>query len=820
MGSVGRLPAIAVLAGAVCGFLPLFESSALRWPLPFLGAIAWTAWWNGRGRMTVVAVAVAFCWAAALLAADARDRALNTPLRALLEREVGGFALETPGPGARHDPLPVRARLLEDASQGNDVTTLRVAVTSARVRGVWHPAGGDVSLTVGGAIAPERAGEWRAGRRVEASVTFRRPARYLNEGVPDFEHDLALNGTTLFGSVKSGLLVDVRERGSGVEEAAASIRRHVRRSVERWVARHDVVSAAIVTAVLVGDRTGLPEEIRLRLQAAGTYHVIAISGGNIAILAGLVLATLFVCGVTGRPAALVTLLVLVAYAQVVTAGASVWRATLMAALYLTARMLDHRSLPWHALAVAAAVIVCVRPLDVLDAGFILTFGATAALLEGARRVAPFGKVQGRPVTSRRRVVGWLVASLIASLAVEVALLPVGAWTFSRVTSAGLLLNLAAVPLMALVQIGGIVVSCLDEVETIAAPAGWMAHAAASGLVGSARLVDLAPWLAARVPAPSLVLVAAYYLGLAVALLAHGVGRVCGIGVLLASAVAIVTGQPAGWLSAAHDPGGLRITFFDVGQGDATLVRFPDRSNVLVDAGGIPFGNSSFDVGSRVLSPALWARGVRALDALLLTHGDPDHIGGARAIVGDFAPAAVWAGIPGAQYLPLQEVLREARASGAQVERRQAGEERRIGGVRVRVLHPPLPDWERQRVRNDDSVVLELLYGDVAVLLPGDVGAGVERSILSRLTLARHRILKVAHHGSRTSTSRELLEYWRPRTAIVSAGRGNTFGHPAPEVLRRLESIGAAIYRTDRDGQVTVETDGIDVRVRTYVGGTR
>jgi competence protein ComEC len=807
MASVGLLPALALLAGAACG---LFSPDA--WPpklaLIPLAIAGWIAWWGGRGRMTAAALAVAFVCAAAVLAADARDRALRTPLRTLLDREVGGFALETPGPGARHDPLPVRARLLDDASQRNDFTTLHAAVTSVRLRGVWHQTSGNVSLTVGGIIGPEHAGEWRAGRGVEASVTFRRPARYLNEGVPDFERDLALNGTTLFGSVKSGLLVDVREYGSGIEETAASIRRHVRRSVERWVTRHDTISAAIVTAVLVGDRTGLPEEIRLRLQAAGTYHVIAISGGNIAILAALILAMLLVCGVTGRPAALVTLLLLIAYAQVVTAGASVWRATLMAVLYLGARLLDHRSPPWHALATSAAVVVCARPLDVRDAGFILTFGATAALLEGARRVAP--------TTRRHRVGGWLIASLAASLAAEVALLPVSAWTFSRVTSAGLLLNLAAVPLMALVQVGGIVASCLDGVETIAAPAGWIAHAAASGLVGSARLVDAAPWLAARVPAPSLVLMAAYYAGLAVALLGHGTRRACGLAMLLASTTAIVSGQPAGWLRAAQDPGGLRVTSFDVGQGDATLVQFPDRSSVLVDTGGMPFGNSSVDVGRRVLSPALWARGVRALDTVLLTHGDPDHIGGARSIIDDFAPAQVWEGVPVGRHVPLQEVLHRAREQGAQVERRQAGEEMWIGGVRVRMLHPPPPDWERQRVRNDDSVVMELLYGDVAVLLLGDVGAGIERSILSRLTPARRRILKVGHHGSRTSTSRELLEHWRPQIAIVSAGRGNTFGHPAPEVLRRLESIGATIYRTDLDGQVTVHTDGRDVDVRTYV----
>ena len=206
--------------------------------------------------------------------------------------------------------------------------------------------------------------------------------------------------------------------------------------------------------------------------------------------------------------------------------------------------------------------------------------------------------------------------------------------------------------------------------------------------------------------------------------------------------------------------------------------------------------------------------------MLLTHGDPDHIGGARAIINDFGPDRVWEGVPVARHARLQEVLDEARESGARVEQRRAGEETRRGGALVRVLHPPLPDWERPRVRNDDSVVLELVYGDVAVLLLGDVGAGIERSILLRLTPARRRILKVAHHGSRTSTSRELLEHWRPQIAIISAGRGNTFGHPAPDVLRRLEDIGAVIYRTDLDGQVTIETDGTDVRVRTYVGGLR
>jgi competence protein ComEC len=150
--------------------------------------------------------------------------------------------------------------------------------------------------------------------------------------------------------------------------------------------------------------------------------------------------------------------------------------------------------------------------------------------------------------------------------------------------------------------------------------------------------------------------------------------------------------------------------------------------------------------------------------------------------------------------------------------RRTGESLQFGNARLRVLHPPEPDWERPRIRNDDSVVLEVACGDVALLLTGDVSAEVERTIAPQLTPARTRILKVAHHGSRTSSSVALLEAWRPHIALISAGRGNTFGHPTPEVIQRLESIGARIYRTDLDGEITLESDCRSVVVRTFTNG--
>jgi competence protein ComEC len=201
----------------------------------------------------------------------------------------------------------------------------------------------------------------------------------------------------------------------------------------------------------------------------------------------------------------------------------------------------------------------------------------------------------------------------------------------------------------------------------------------------------------------------------------------------------------------------------------------------------------------------------------VTHGDPDHVGGAAAILSDFTPRVVWWGTPVPPHQPSREFLAMAAGQGSVVAFRRAGEQIDAGSARIHVLHPSPPEWERQKVRNDDSVVLEVVYHDVALLLTGDISAEIERLIAPQLTPARVRVLKVAHHGSRTSSSPALLESWRPQIALISCGRGNTFGHPAPEVLERLESIGARVYRTDRDGEITLESDGGSVSVRTFTG---
>ena len=189
------------------------------------------------------------------------------------------------------------------------------------------------------------------------------------------------------------------------------------------------------------------------------------------------------------------------------------------------------------------------------------------------------------------------------------------------------------------------------------------------------------------------------------------------------------------LIASRGDGRLHVTFIDVGQGDAAFVRFPRGATLLVDAGGLS-GSSTFDIGDRVVAPVLRDAGVRRLDVLALTHGDPDHIGGAASIMREFRPREAWEGIPVPRFEPLRALRDEAQQRGVRWANVTAGDRIVVDDVEVAVRHPPAADWERQRVRNDDSIVLELRWRDVSVLLTGDIGKAVEKTLAA--TFRRRR----------------------------------------------------------------------------------
>ena len=802
MWSPALVPALALAAGCALGLLAVpVPAAALAVSVGAAFAGATLAFAAARPRVFLALVVVTFALCGLGLAVHEDRRARCPPL---LDAWRGG------GTG---DRLVLEGTLREDAALWGDAVGLSLAVDRVGGGEASRETRGGVRLTVSGALAAERADAWRAGRRLHLTAGLREPTRYRDPGVRDARVTLARRGTILTGGVKSAGLVDDVAPGSAAHEAAAAIRRRTRLAVGRHVGSRSPRSAAIIVAILIGDRAGLDEEVERRLQEAGTYHVIAISGGNIAILAALAVVVLRSIRIGRRATSLAVIALLVTYAFVVGAEPSVTRATAMAVLYLGARLADLKTGPVNTLAASAALLLAASPCSAGEVGFALTYGATLGILVGAR-------VAG----SGRRVPWWASAPLgllLASASAELALLPVSAWAFSRVTFAGLVLNFAAIPLMTVAQVAGMAVVPLDAAWPGAASiAGLAAHLAAEGLVRSADLVALAPWLSYRLPPPHAVVILTYYLSWAAWLLPPGAGSAARASwrrrrfalLAICGSLAWILVEPRTLLWPGVS-GRLRVAVLDVGHADAILVQLPDRRSLLVDTGGALTGGS-FDVGGRVVAPALWALGTRRLDALVLTHGDPDHVGGAASVIRDFRPREVWEGIPVPPLARMQAVRRGAEAAGARWRTTMAGEQMAFGAVSLGVWHPPPPEWERQRVRNDDSLVLELRYGDVSVVLPGDIGRDVERSLAPRLLPSPFRVLKVPHHGSATSSSDEFLEALAPRVAILSAGGGTRV---SDAVLQRYAEHGVPLFRTDHDGAVTLTTDGHAVTIETHTG---
>jgi competence protein ComEC len=548
-----------------------------------------------------------------------------------------------------------------------------------------------------------------------------------------------------------------------------------------------------------------------------------ICGVKIAILTFVHMVRLWTLGLRPVYAAAIAIAALLFYAEVASGGASVARAVTAACIFLASRIIDHRGPALNALGVAAVGSLAISPLAAFDAGFLLSFGATLGILLGAPRLFRWRAIsprrRGNPVLHMRAIYAvsrGLAGLLAATICAEIALAPAGAMLFSRITLAGLALNFIAIPLMTVAQIAGLIVLATASIEPAAASwSGYVAHLAATNLVRSAALVDLAPWLSRDVPPPAWWLVAAYY-ACCLLMLTGRRARLAAVGVAVSGG--LMFAAPAATTNSGVTPaarGVLRVMFLDVGQGDATVARMPDGRVLLIDAGGLP--GSAFDIGDRVVGAALRALGIRAVDTLVLTHGDPDHIGGAASILKRFSPRVVWEGAPVPPHAGLRDLAARAAAAGASWRTVQAGDRESAGGVTITVLHPPPPEWERQRVRNEDSVVIELRFGDVSIVLPGDIGREAETLITPKLRTARLTIVKAPHHGSATSSTDAFIRALRPSAVLFSAGRGNRFGHPAPMVVSRYRSAHALVFRTDQDGAVVLDTDGKTIELSTWSG---
>ena len=512
---------------------------------------------------------------------------------------------------------------------------------------------------------------------------------------------------------------------------------------------------------------------------------------HVAVVAGLLLWLTALARASPRAAAVVVVIGLLAYASFVGGAVPVRRAALVAIVVVLGRALELDADIANLLGLAALVLLTIQPSAIGSISFQLSFAATlgiATLTPSLLRLLP-------------RLPLRLDVALAASAAAQMSLLPLLLLHFNRLAPAGLLVNVVAAPLAATAMVAGF--ACVLAGAFGAAGVGLLgavAWLAADLLIACARAVSAIGWLDVRLPHPSLTTTAAYYAGIALAL--RGVRcRALGVGLLMASMATIV------WVRRPLGDGRLHLTALDVGQGDALVIRSLNGRTAIVDVGP---ATRWFDAGERVVAPYLWALGVRRVDFLVLTHPHGDHVGGAGFLLDHFDVREVWEGYAAPESSVYRRLERSVSRNGVRRLAVGRGVRRLWDGVSIEVLSPGPRSGPARSVVNDDSLVLRLQLGATRILLPGDISQVIE----AKLDPGRVAVLKLPHHGSRTSSSWPFVQTTAPRLAIATVGSRNPFSHPHPDVVGRYEAVGARLLRTDRDGAVMISTDGRRVWLRT------
>lgn len=615
--------------------------------------------------------------------------------------------------------------------------------------------------------------------------------------------------------MKKAVLLKKTSTYSGYHQAMLMVREKCRQILENTAGK----DAPVFEAIVLGEKTGLDPEIRMRYQLAGIVHILAISGLHISILGIGLYKLIKRVGFGIWPAGIFSLAVMLQYGMMTGGSVSTLRAVTMFLIAMGARITGRIYDMPSAVSVTAMMILAESPAYLLDSGFLLSFGCVLGICVASERICALAgaKRKGTKVFCES-VALWLVT------------LPVMLKFFGEASLAGLVLNLAVLPSVGVVLAGGVVAMILGFVSI---PTGRvMIFPARVLLFLYERLCELAgrsrwcTWIGGE---PEIWQITIYY-AILVAVLLIGqyikesdqtkisrkqhILRISGI-VLLILSILTLGKQSFRYPFKTQT---LQITCLDVGQGDGILIRTPDNKHYLIDGGS----SSQSELGRYCLLPALKSMGISCLDGIFISHTDKDHLSGVQELLeymekGLTTIRAAYLVLPGWTEPPeaWTDLASAAQKAGIKTVTGNAGNIIHSGAAAFEILWPE--STARGKDVNEEAMVMELTYGDFRMLFTGDIGADTEKKLLSAGCLNDIDCLKVGHHGSGYSSSEEFLKKVKPELSIISCSSTNTYGHPSPETVKRLKDCGSQIEYTMKNGAIILETNGKNLRIRRFCG---
>ncbi len=669
------------------------------------------------------------------------------------------------------------------------------------------------------------------GDRIRFASSLRRPANFNNPGGFDYQRYLATRKiwTTAFVNNPRTIIRVARRQGNVFRAWLETVRNHIRTFLDQ---HSTSTSGPILKALILGERGTIPEAVKEDFAISGAAHIMAISGLHLGIIAFFLFrAFLWMLRQSEKItlktnifklAALLTIPPIILYTLVAGARVTTVRATIMIIVYLISILMDRPRNLYHTLGLAALVITLIDPASVLEASFQLSFVAVLAILFLFPRLSRFFR-KDETLPSRGKgpahwFTSWSRDLLLVSFAAMIGTGPLIAYHFNRFSPMALITNFLVIPLLGFLAIPAALLSALLSFCSahLAIPflqiANWIVDLAVSMI----HILASLPGASFYVPTPTLLEIILFY-GF-IALVFH-VRHSVFYRIALAAILCFGTLDAGYWLLRIHFNQTLRITSLDVGQGDCALVEFPGGKRALIDGGG--FYDDSFDVGKNVIAPFLWKKKIQKIDFLVLTHPDPDHLNGLKFIARTFRVEEFWdSGLKSdsPSFGELMRIVGQKRIRPVSLFR--GDEPRTINGVIVQPLHPrketlQAHSWPPRSVTNNLSLVLKLVFGSQTFLFTGDIEKEAEADLIASGADLESRVIKVPHHGSLTSSTARFLSKVRPEIAVISARQTGMFRLPNEKVVERYEGLGCQVFRTDRHGAITMETDGQNLIIETF-----
>lgn len=560
----------------------------------------------------------------------------------------------------------------------------------------------------------------------------------------------------------------------------------------------------LLVGMLLGEKSFIPSHLKEIFAEAGIMHILAVSGLHVGIIAMALLALLSMLKLPKKFKLFILILILITYASITGFRPSVLRATIMFILLIGGKLINRSRNLNISLFFAAFLILLLNPLILYDAGFLLSFIVTFFIIN----LSPI--LQGL----LSKIVVWIKNPLAVSTAAWVGIFPLSAYFFSKVSIISIISNIFIIPLTGIAVILGFITFFIGLMSiSLAGLFANLNYLILNLITLIAKSFSSLPFAFIYVAQPSVTVIILYYLTVFFIIeifykktLSPKIKKKAILIVLSVTLLIII-------VQVFYPADNLKVNFINVGEGDCILIEAPNKINILIDGGGTP--QSDFDVGNKIVIPYLRRKGINEIDLLILTHPHLDHLEGLLPILKEFKVDMVLDSGLFCDSSEYKEFISLILEKGISYHKAKAGDNFIFSNnLEIFLLNPFYDsDFYEESDFNNASIVVKLFYKNANFLFTGDIEEAAEKKLLVWQNILQSDILKVAHHGSSTSTNLEFFDKVNPNIAVITVGK-NHFGHPSQKIIERLEDKNIQIYQTDEDGTVIIRTNGQEYWIRT------